>query len=510
MKRILLNLKKKSIYIILLLIGLSFNSCNSVESDAKKVCDCYSNGSIENKVECEKLYQEYSKKYESDLSDSMKFQQQTLGCITSGAFGQMSKALNEVSKELGSANVNGGISTLNNELDKANETINNLNNEVQQVKTSFYLYSLLLILVGIGLAIYGLKRFKISLALAFVIPTILLLQMLGWLSMGWFIAIITIGVLIFILSKPLTWFTAWFFISVFILIPFFMIFNDSDVRTIITKIVMAVSIALTYMARKHIKATVIGISSGYSVGIGLASIISAQLFVNGEILNAFLLPGLIIFAGIACGLVFQFKYMFNTDNKVVIKTLSIDNNLDEEPNKINFENYLTKKNGIIVVSVLVLSALFFGYNYFSKNNPVVKKNEIVQDSTKNEINEISNLEENQIVEETHDTIISDENSEETYHNANTLIGEWKGAFGNDQLLINIESINDDGSVIGYNIVKNNRRNLTGFTRDNEFELNEPGDQKWDGVFKFSIAEGILKGTWVSNNGKSRREFSLSK
>lgn len=287
MKQILLILKKKSIYIILLLICLFLSSCHSVASDAKEVCDCYSDTSIENKGECEKLYQDYSKKYQLDLSDSMKFQQKTLGCVTSGALGQMSKALSEASKELGNINADGSISTTNSGLEKVNETINNLNNEVQQVKSSFYFYSFLLVLVGIALAIYGLKRFKISLALAFVIPTIILLQMLDWLSMGWFIAIITIGVLIFILSKPLTYFTAWFFICVFVLIPFFLIFKDADVRTIITKVIMAVSIGITYLARKHIKATVIGISSGYSVGIGLASIISAQLFVNRNLKRLF-------------------------------------------------------------------------------------------------------------------------------------------------------------------------------------------------------------------------------
>lgn len=508
MKLILLNIQKKSICIIFLLICLFFNSCNSVENDAKKVCDCYGDSSLENKVECEDLYKEYSKKYQSDLSDSMKFQQQTFGCITSGAFGQMGQALNEVSKKLG--NVDGSASTLNDELDKANDTINNLNNGVQQVKTSFYLYSILLVLVGIALAIYGLKRFKISLALAFVIPTVILLKMLDWLSMGWFIAIITVGILIFVFSKALTYFTAWFFICVFILIPFFMIVKDSDVRIIITKVVMAVSIIITYITRKYIKATVIGISSGYSVGIGLASIISAQLFVNGEILNAFLLPGLIMFAGIVCGLAYQFKYMFNTDCNAGSSYLPTQNNMDESPNKISFNNYLTKKNGIMVISVIILAGLFLGYKSFSKNDWASKKNEVVLDSTKKEIKEISSIEENQIVEETQTAIISNENQEEKYHEANTLIGEWKGSFGYDQLLLNIESINDDGSVTGYNIVKNNRRNLTGFTRDNEFELNEPGDEKWDGVFKFSIAEGMLKGTWISNNGRSKREFSLSK
>ncbi len=95
-------------------------------------------------------------------------------------------------------------------------------------------------------------------------------------------------------------------------------------------------------------------------------------------------------------------------------------------------------------------------------------------------------------------------------NSNDLIGEWKGAFGNDQLLINIESINDDGSVTGFNVVKNNRRALTGLKNDNEFELREPGDDKWDGVFKFTISNNEATGTWTANNGKSTKSFTLTK
>lgn len=435
MKQFLLNLKKKSIYILLMLICLSLNSCHSVEDDAKEVCDCYKDNSVENKVECANLYQEYSKKYQLDLSDSMKFQQLTFGCITNGALGEMSKAFKEASKRLSNINADGSISNSNNDLDKANEAINNLNNDVQKVKMSFYLYSILLILVGIALGIYGLKRFKISLALAFVIPTIILLQMLDWLSMGWFIAIITIGVLIFVVSKPLTYFTAWFFICVFVLIPFFMVFDDADIRKTITKVMMAISIAITYLTRKHIKATIIGISSGYSVGIGLASIISAQLFVNGEILNAFLLPGLIIFTGIVCGLVYQFKYMFVADSDVVTSPFSTENNLDNGSNKINFNNYLTKKNGIIVISVLVLVGLFFGYKSFSNNN---KEKEI----------EINSL----------DTISKPIN--ETLENDTTALQDSTGVHesmnaGNDMNEVKPEIIEDpsQGGVVIVNVEK---------------------------------------------------------
>jgi hypothetical protein len=105
---------------------------------------------------------------------------------------------------------------------------------------------------------------------------------------------------------------------------------------------------------------------------------------------------------------------------------------------------------------------------------------------------------------------SNEETPSTSDINNELMGEWKGDFGNDQLLINIERINEDGSVAGFNIVKNNKRALTGVKNGDEFELKEPGDDKWDGVFKFTITDNIAKGTWTANNGKSTKQFSLSK
>jgi hypothetical protein len=102
---------------------------------------------------------------------------------------------------------------------------------------------------------------------------------------------------------------------------------------------------------------------------------------------------------------------------------------------------------------------------------------------------------------------------ESSDNSN-LIGEWKGVFGNDQLALTIETVNADGSVSGFNIVKSNRRPLTGSVTKNgddyNFELKEPGDDKWDGVFKFSISGNTASGNWTANNGKSTKQFSLTK
>jgi endogenous inhibitor of DNA gyrase (YacG/DUF329 family) len=93
------------------------------------------------------------------------------------------------------------------------------------------------------------------------------------------------------------------------------------------------------------------------------------------------------------------------------------------------------------------------------------------------------------------------------------IGEWKGAFGNDQLVLTIETVNEEGYVTGFDIVKGNRRPLTGTATKSGnsyyFELKEPGNDKWDGVFKFSISGNTANGNWIANNGKSTKQFSLT-
>ena len=95
-----------------------------------------------------------------------------------------------------------------------------------------------------------------------------------------------------------------------------------------------------------------------------------------------------------------------------------------------------------------------------------------------------------------------------------LKGTYQGPFGANELLINIESINEDGAVDGYNVVKNNRRVLTGSVIRNgtnyDFILKEPGDGEWDGVFTFTITENQATGTWKANNGKLSRNFTLEK
>ena len=97
--------------------------------------------------------------------------------------------------------------------------------------------------------------------------------------------------------------------------------------------------------------------------------------------------------------------------------------------------------------------------------------------------------------------------------ANQLIGEWTGQFGQKQIHVVIESI-DNSTANGYNILNGKRRPISGtvIKSDNSFtcELREPGDDKWDGIFNLSISGGKAEGTWKSYNGKVIRAFILKK
>lgn len=164
---------------------------------------------------------------------------------------------------------------------------------------------------------------------------------------------------------------------------------------------------------------------------------------------------------------------------------------------------------ISIISVTVY-LLFFASPRHTQTTNLIAPVSAMSDTTAKTIGRIdSNT--IAVTEEIIDTAAAtaEENSPELSNTFDAL-GQWKGAFGNDELLINIESINADGSVTGFNIVKNNRRALSGFKNGNEFELKEPGDDKWDGVFKFSVSDKEASGTWTANNGKLTKSFTLTR
>ncbi|MRX68143.1 YARHG domain-containing protein [Flavobacterium resistens] len=111
-----------------------------------------------------------------------------------------------------------------------------------------------------------------------------------------------------------------------------------------------------------------------------------------------------------------------------------------------------------------------------------------------------------------------------------LYGSWVGGFivkerdttkeltemYSNKINIVIKKITES-EVIGQNIVAGNERPLKGKMIQNgniiHFVLNEPGDDKNDGVFDFEIKNNVLKGTWIANNKNknvTERSFELTK
>jgi len=98
-----------------------------------------------------------------------------------------------------------------------------------------------------------------------------------------------------------------------------------------------------------------------------------------------------------------------------------------------------------------------------------------------------------------------------------LLGEWKGSFGNKEIHFEFEKIEND-IIYGSNTVGNNSRNVKGAYSINSSNsiitasLNEPGDNKYDGVFKmtFNLANLKATGKWEIFNGNSTKKLTVVK
>lgn len=96
----------------------------------------------------------------------------------------------------------------------------------------------------------------------------------------------------------------------------------------------------------------------------------------------------------------------------------------------------------------------------------------------------------------------------------SFIGTWKGTIGKKDLTIVFESVKGD-SIWGYDVVEKNKRSVKGTSMADDdvytFELHEPGDDKWDGVFVIRVENDFKyngNGEWKANNGKLNHPVSI--
>lgn len=114
--------------------------------------------------------------------------------------------------------------------------------------------------------------------------------------------------------------------------------------------------------------------------------------------------------------------------------------------------------------------------------------------------------------------IEEAHSKITNKDRNQMIGYWVGQFGQNKINIALTEIKD-GTAIGHSICAGNYRLITGTEKElgpNRFEynLNEPGDDQYDGNFEFTIdlEAGTLSGKWTPFKAESNKAktYTLSK
>jgi hypothetical protein len=121
-------------------------------------------------------------------------------------------------------------------------------------------------------------------------------------------------------------------------------------------------------------------------------------------------------------------------------------------------------------------------------------------------------------------------AKETPVEANAVRGMYAGSFKAEEykakksyvyrnkITISIDSISGE-KIYGHSVVAGNIRPFTGNGKQDKgmltAEVKEPGDDKYDGTFSFSIdpAAEIVKGTWVAYDAKlpvTKRSYELNK
>ncbi len=101
-------------------------------------------------------------------------------------------------------------------------------------------------------------------------------------------------------------------------------------------------------------------------------------------------------------------------------------------------------------------------------------------------------------------------------NFDTLRGLYTGDFGDGFINVVLTYVNDK-KAIGYNVHKGLQRNISGSVvqKKDQFELtlNEPGDNKFDGIFTLVISKknGSVDANWTANDPKiPSKKFTLKK
>ncbi len=221
----------------------------------------------------------------------------------------------------------------------------------------YYTISIILVVTGLFLALYGNKYFNISLSISFAIPNLAIVYYLDDMFIGSnylryaYYFIILISILILLFAKIFTYiYSYWLLVSLMIFIAaIFSVASGIDSTQYIAWVILLGAGAILILIRKYIKKIIIGSSSGYMVGLGIASIGFRSIFNLGweYFLDFIILPGGTIVLCTMIGLAYQFAKSRAVKDEGYILS----------PKQVN--TYFGLGTGVLFILVLV-TPLFLG------------------------------------------------------------------------------------------------------------------------------------------------------
>lgn len=182
-----------------------------------------------------------------------------------------------------------------------------------------YFYALVSIVFGAFLALKGLSNYRLFLSLAVTAVNALLFLSFAELqpdqlplSVG-IISSLVGGILTYLLYRLVTYVWTWYFFMFPQLFLMIIYAGDSSNGGLFLGLIFLDSIILTFLLRKQIKPILIGLMSGFSVGLGATTILVTSMISNASPDSDFMLmlklPIIVLLAITISGVLFQYFFV---------------------------------------------------------------------------------------------------------------------------------------------------------------------------------------------------------
>lgn len=553
----------------LLIISGCDNPKANGEKLGKNLCDCMKKNDATEITKCKAEIESESETFK----EKYKTEPLKLASFISGYSNETVKCYGDVMKSsidsYQGIMSNAGVTLPQDEIDKTKKALDDATKMASGsssgssfsfggITLRYILLCLALLLCGLLMNKYGEKRFGLSLALSFLVIWLCFLSMINFIGYTTATFILILSVVIYIFSKPFTYFTTWLYLTVFLsmiaFLPVSLFNSEAKIPNFLIGIAMAVSLLLVYFKRSHIKKVNIAFSGGLAFGFGLSGIISYQLFQSGNFMDALIIPALIITFSIIGSVIYQYRDRISVLKKSNKDNFGVPSKIESESPPSN-ENFQTEKNNqektdfkfnkawIVPSSIGLIIVIGVTVFYLcNEKSPAIQVNQIsneqrIQDSIEkavryydsltayqaanaidtNVISVENNNDENAIIEESNQQN-NEYTQENMYKDAQDYLGKYTAEFGNSEITIVIDEISTDGDIISaYNIFKGKKTFMTGNydgillgdqSNSFTFTLLEPKATS-NGKFSLYFSKMAPTGIWESYDGKLKREFELN-